>query len=331
MAEEPQGAQHSAVELQIVRYRAVLAVRQNSSDGRLWRWSAIAVHDRTGGVIQASDAETAVLEALVALHGEWLRLTPLDIAVDLSQSSRFWQLDVSTALSGLSVRPVRRKYDGKLLDEARKAIGEAKPDEGHTSSSAENPGPQAQTWQVATDGSVRGSFTGWGWMATNGMFGLLGFRNDLRLIGADAVAVAEIRAIGDAIRRIPAAKLEIYTDSRRAIELIQEWQEGGDRLPAGYTTARRPGKIAGLVRIQELVGSNASRVSVHWVRGHSGHLLNEGADSLAKMARRHAERLDGRTTAQLHTHAADLAEAFLRAHSQSTESTSQNTSADRRR
>ena len=61
-------------------------------------------------------------------------------------------------------------------------------------------------------------------------------------------------------------------------------------LPDGYVATHHTAvKRGGLLWMQEQVRTEAPRLDIGWVRGHAGDPLNEGADSLAKLARRAAE------------------------------------------
>ena len=56
------------------------------------------------------------------------------------------------------------------------------------------------------------------------------------------------------------------------------------------------------------------RIDIGWVRGHAGDPLNEGADSLAKLARRAAEGTWGFTADDVPGRAREIADAFATAH-----------------
>ena len=162
---------------------------------------------------------------------------------------------------------------------------------------------------MATDGSVRGKVTGYGWLASSGDFGLLGFRHSTKQVGASVVLIAELRAVNDAVRRLPYRHLTVLTDSRSAMNILQRWTVGDDVLPAGYTTERRKGS-AGLLEAQRRMRVHQNRIDVQWVPGHQGNLLNEGADALARLASRFARRDSELTGAQYRERAVGIAESF---------------------
>lgn len=169
---------------------------------------------------------------------------------------------------------------------------------------------------VATDGSVRGGVTGWGWLASTGDFNMTGFRHHKRQMSTDFALVAELRAIDDAVRSLSRHRsISIVTDSQNAVEIVTGWLQGSTRLPAGYSTDRRKGgKVPGLVAAQSRVHRDRDRISISWARGHTGEPLNEGADALARLAsRRYLPGCD-LTLAQYRARAVELAEAFAAAY-----------------
>ena len=62
--------------------------------------------------------------------------------------------------------------------------------------------------------------------------------------------------------------------------------------------------------MQEQVRKEAPRLDIGWVRGHAGDALNEGADSLAKLARRAAEGTWGFGPDDVPARARAIADAF---------------------
>lgn len=165
---------------------------------------------------------------------------------------------------------------------------------------------------VATDGSVRGSITGYGWLASTGEYGLLGFPHRRRQIGTDPVLVAELRAIDAAVSHIRHAPMTIVSDSRSAVRMVHRWMAGDCVLPDGYTTDRRSGQ-AGLVLAQNRIHAQRTRIDVRWQRGHQGDPLNEGADALARLASRRLASKGELSAAEYHQRAAGLATAFAAA------------------
>lgn len=86
---------------------------------------------------------------------------------------------------------------------------------------------------------------------------------------------------------------------------------GGGRLPQGYAATHHAAtRRGGLVWMQEQVRTHRHRIDISWVRGHVGDSLNEGADSLAKLARRAAEGTWGFTTHDVDHRAQAIADVF---------------------
>ena len=65
--------------------------------------------------------------------------------------------------------------------------------------------------------------------------------------GTKIVLISELRAIGDAVRKLRDRPLTLVSDSKLATRMVTRWMNGDDVLPPGYTTERANGKPAGLV------------------------------------------------------------------------------------
>ncbi len=85
---------------------------------------------------------------------------------------------------------------------------------------------------------------------------------------------------------------------------------GDYQLPRGYTTERRSGRTARLVKAQRRLYQQAGQVEIQWAPGHRGEPLNEGADALARLARRYVKGGSGLTKVDCKIRAEGLAEAF---------------------
>lgn len=161
---------------------------------------------------------------------------------------------------------------------------------------------------AATDASWKKGYGGLGYITTTGRWGLCGRPDDRDdPTGPAKVLVNELRAVDlllSALGGVPG--LLLLVDSRWALAYLQAWQSGRtDAMPDGYDLRPRRAGAPTLVRLAERVAALPDLRLEH-VKGHSGHLLNEAADSLAKIARRRmTESFDA--TAR----AADLAASFL--------------------
>jgi ribonuclease HI len=91
----------------------------------------------------------------------------------------------------------------------------------------------------------------------------------------------ELTAAIEALRALKSPCIvEIHTDSEYLQNGITKWIHGW-RRNGWKTAARKPVKNADLWQaLAELIAKH--QVSWHWVRGHSGHDLNERADELAR-------------------------------------------------
>lgn len=133
---------------------------------------------------------------------------------------------------------------------------------------------------VAADGSwSRCKHTaGWGVLGSNGRFA---HGSTTKVSSPDA---PELRAIREALRLFPGPRrLRILTDSRHAIRFI-----------------RSPGAAPALLRSQanEIAEPLRGRdISIVWTKAHCGPGLHDGADRLARLARRALDaRLPGSST-----------------------------------
>lgn len=161
---------------------------------------------------------------------------------------------------------------------------------------------------AATDASWKKDVGGLGYITTTGRWGYRGRsadRNDPT--GPARVLVSELRAVELLLSELgDVPDLLLLVDSRRALTFLRTWQCGRtDAMPEGYDLRPRRSGAPTLVRLAERVAALPGLRMEH-VKGHSGHPLNEAADSLAKIARRRmTEPFDavGR--------AADLAASFL--------------------
>ena len=167
---------------------------------------------------------------------------------------------------------------------------------------------------VATDGSVRGKVTGFGWLASSGEYGLMGFRHSRKQIGTKVVLVAELRAITKAVQKFRGREITMLSDSKLAIAMVKRWMAGEFVLPEGYAVYRENGKTPGLVTAQRMIYAERDNIDPLWVKGHQGDFLNEGADALARLASRFVLGGSGLDNAEYHRRAQGLAESFSAAY-----------------
>lgn len=132
---------------------------------------------------------------------------------------------------------------------------------------------------VFTDGACSGNPGPGGWGA------ILQFGDTEReLYGGEPSTTNNRMELTAAIKALSALKrpcqVDLHTDSqylRHGItEWIRNWKKNGWK-----TAARKPVKNAELWNeLDELIARHD--VNWHWVKGHSGHSLNERADELAR-------------------------------------------------
>ena len=161
---------------------------------------------------------------------------------------------------------------------------------------------------VATDGSVRGRFTGYGWLADNGRFRLHGSNKPRGLHVKRTVLLTELRAIDDAVRSLPGHPLIVLTDSTIAASLVSDWMAGCDFYPHGFPSDTSDQHL--LSGIRQSIHANRDRLSCRWVKAHRGDPLNEGADALARLASRYLRGDTDLAGNEYERRAAGIAESF---------------------
>lgn len=150
---------------------------------------------------------------------------------------------------------------------------------------------------IATDGSVghapgSGVAAGWAWVSEHG-------KADAGPLKTGDARVAELAAIAAACMapEYAGCVLRILCDSQAAIKVVEDIAAG---RPVEGVSKHQAAPIRRRVA--------ATGLTIEWVRGHSGHQLNEIADRLALMARRrHQSRLGG-----VHELAAVIAQREMR-------------------
>lgn len=157
---------------------------------------------------------------------------------------------------------------------------------------------------VATDGSVRGKHAGFAWLSCTGHFGMAGYRSSPNTVGTQPVLVAELLAIGDAVRELTRRRLSIVTDSQDAVAMVDRWKRSDTVMPAEYPTDG-PLHIA-----RRQIHADRQRIDLRWAPGHRGEPLNEGADALARLASRHQRGDQDLHFDEYRRRAAGIAEGF---------------------
>ena len=141
---------------------------------------------------------------------------------------------------------------------------------------------------AAADGSALGNPgpSGWGWYADDDHWASGGWTHGTNNMG-------ELMAVLDLLQQTAHVddELHVICDSTYVINTITKWMAGWKRR--GWK--KGDGKpVMNLELIQALDGAmQGRRVRFEWVKGHTGHVLNEEADRLATAAA--AACRDGRT------------------------------------
>ena len=133
---------------------------------------------------------------------------------------------------------------------------------------------------IYTDGACRGNPGPGGWGA------ILRFgRHEKELFGGEEATTnnrMELRAALEALRTLTEpCQVVLFTDSKYLKRGITEWMPNWKRR----NWRRKGGKLAN-VDLWKKLDEEISRHEVRWrwVRGHSGHVLNERVDKLARKA-----------------------------------------------
>jgi len=287
-----------------------IAVAVGVEDGGLFTFHAVDGDDAAltwSGTLRAATADAALLDVFVRIRVEVDPLDRIRFLVDLPRGSLLWlhQDEVRAALPRCTVQGPGPR-DGELM--ATATAGLPPEPEQTTPTDADRITLPALT--VAADGSVRGKFSGSGWLASDGQYGLNGRVDSKRVIGRRASMVAELRAIDDAVLRLNGRHLTIFCDNSYAVSMARKWMAGQEVMPEGYRTERAEGKPAGLVVAQRRLRLNKSRLDIRWTPSHQGEPLNEGADALARLASRYVKGDSGLSAAEYRQRAGGVAEAF---------------------
>jgi ribonuclease HI len=132
---------------------------------------------------------------------------------------------------------------------------------------------------AAADGSALGNPgpAGWGWYVDDGCWAAGGWAHGTN-------NMAELTAVLDVLQQTAHLDddLLLYCDSTYVINSVTKWMAGWKRR--GWRTG--DGKPVLNVEIMKALDQAVlgRRVRFEWVKGHSGHPLNEAADRLANAA-----------------------------------------------
>lgn len=140
----------------------------------------------------------------------------------------------------------------------------------------------AMTIRAAVDGSALGNPgpAGWAWVVSPTCWDAGGWDHGTNNLGELTAVLELLRATRDA--DLVDEPLHILADSQYAINVITKWMHGWKKK-GWVKTDKKP--IANLEVIQEIDRLIAGRqVTFEWVRGHTGHPMNERADDLARGA-----------------------------------------------
>ncbi|GAB3210106.1 hypothetical protein GCM10027294_27080 [Marinactinospora endophytica] len=167
---------------------------------------------------------------------------------------------------------------------------------------------------AATDASVKDRYAGMGYVTSDGLWGMRAWGGSFHdPSGPSRVLVQELRAVLLLLEAVdPETPFTLLVDSSSARHHLRMWQQGHTRrLPGGYDATRRRSRgRPSLVRLAEEM-ARRPHITVTAVKGHSGDLLNETADSLASMARRRLADPGACTTPLLLERAERFVDSFL--------------------
>jgi ribonuclease HI len=137
----------------------------------------------------------------------------------------------------------------------------------------EDSGSEPMTF-VATDGSLNKFYAGgsYGWISSDGEFGYGG------VVRGESSLICELIAIKEMLSSMKRDNVRVLVDNRLAIKISREPDSMGDSKLVSKRALTLARSIADLVKKRK-------NVEFRWIKGHSGHPLNEGADRLARNAR----------------------------------------------
>ena len=137
------------------------------------------------------------------------------------------------------------------------------------------------TLVAAADGSALGNPgpAGWAWYVDDDCWASGGWPHGTNNMG-------ELTAVLDLLQQT--AELDddllVYCDSTYAIKAIREWIPGWKRRGWKKGDGKPVANIEIMKALDAEMDGRRDRVRFEWVKGHSGHALNEAADRLANAA-----------------------------------------------
>ena len=130
---------------------------------------------------------------------------------------------------------------------------------------------------IGCDGASKGNpgAGGFGWYHSADLYGYGG------AVRATNNAM-ELEALRSVLQTIPKTiNLELYLDSKYVIDSMSKyifaWRKNGYRTSKGGVIANKEV----IMEIDSLLRARKGKVKFSWVKGHTGHHLNEEADRLA--------------------------------------------------
>ena len=287
-----------------------VVVKITNHDGIYFHYATDGVRSWSGST-SAPTREAALVDVFGEVREDFGG--PIRFAISVLPTNPIWRHidELQTALGCLVERAHRG--DWPLVEEAADRLNEMLPVTHvpgfQTPLAVEQAGPAVgEPLTVATDGSVRGQFTGYGWLASDGRFRLHGSKRTQGLNVRNSVLLTELKAIDDAVRSLPSHPVSVLTDSTTAATLVRDWMTGCDILPEGFprdATDQHP-----LERMRDSIHTNRDRLSCRWVKAHRGDPLNEGADALARLASRYVRGDNDLSEDEYARRAAGLAAGF---------------------
>lgn len=259
-----------------------------------YRYAAVGDLQAWSGFIAVPTKEAALLDAIARVRGEHGKHLRMRFLVNLKGASPLWQQAHGT--HWWIERPDASNQS--FMEAAEERLRQAPP------IPVVSLPVDRDSMMVATDGSVRGKHAGFAWLSCTGHYGMAGYRSSLNTVGTQPVVVAELLAIGDAVRELTRRRLSVMSDSQDAVAMVNRWKRGDAVMPGEYP-ADGPLHVA-----RRQIHADRERIDVRWAPGHCGEPLNEGADALARMASRYRRGDKDLTFDEYRRRAAGVAEGF---------------------